>query len=109
MNAAHSLVIVLANGSETDLEAAVLAFRYAETAAAMDFSVEIHVVGKAVDLFSKRHRDSNRGVHGHALSPTQRLRSANELGVKLFVCSAAMRDCRGPYPQHASSRNGHAG
>ncbi len=99
VNAANTLVIMLAKGSETDHEAASLAFRYAETAAALDFLVEIHVVGKAISLFSKRIRDSsesNLRNHEHAqgklLSATQRLRRANELGVKLYVCSAAMAE-----------------
>ena len=90
---------MLANGSETDHEAAGLALRYAETAAALDFLVEIHVVGKSISLFSKRSRDSrvsNQRHHEHTqgklLNPAQRLRRANELGVKLYVCSAAMAE-----------------
>lgn len=92
--AAPTLVIVLANGSSTESQAADLAFRYAETAAAMDFSVEIHVVGKAVSLFQKSDERS-RSVEGEpASSMIERLQRANELGVKLYVCSAALADAQ---------------
>jgi predicted peroxiredoxin len=90
---ANTLVIVLANGSQTEPQAADLAFRYAETAAAMDFSVEIHVVGKAVGLFRKTNNSGSNSSSGGAIaSLVERLRRANELGVKLYVCSAALSE-----------------
>jgi predicted peroxiredoxin len=91
---APTLVIVLANGSSTESQAADLAFRYAETAAAMDYSVEIHVVGKAVRLFQKFDKHSSHLAGVPASSMTERLQRANELGVKLYVCSAALADAQ---------------
>jgi predicted peroxiredoxin len=64
-----------------------LAFRYAATAAALDLSVELHVVGESVKLLQRKEAPG----HGDFLD---KIREMKALGVLLFVCSAAMADAQ---------------
>ena len=81
---ASRVVIVLSTASLQAPDAAVLAFRYAATAAAMDVAVEVHAVsGAAVRLFG-------RGAASDGL--LAQIRQATDLGASLFVCPAALAD-----------------
>ena len=75
------LVIVLTGLSADAPEAAVMPFRYAATAAAMDVGVEMHAVGRAVTLF-------RRGTC--AVGLLEQIRSATALGASIFVCPQAL-------------------
>ena len=78
------LVIVLSTASLDAPDAAVLALRYAATAAALDVAVELHAVsGGAVRLFG-------RGAASAGL--LAQIRQASKLGVNVFVCPAALAD-----------------
>ena len=91
------LVVVLASGSPTEPGPAMLAFRYAATAAAMDIEVEIHAVGASVGLL---RRDVTREASAsavQALNPAMSSRDfvsqisdLKSLDVELYVCSAAL-------------------
>lgn len=64
----------------------------ATTAAAMDIDVEIHVIGSSVDLFVKANPKNQQ-----ILAPSNRplsafVEDAMRTGVKVKVCSAALRD-----------------
>jgi predicted peroxiredoxin len=64
----------------------------ATTAAAMNIDVEIHVIGSSVDLFIKANLKNQQ-----ILAPSNRplsafVEDAMRTGVKVKVCSAALRD-----------------
>jgi predicted peroxiredoxin len=79
------LLIVLASGSDVAQKPAVLAFRYAATAAALDLSVELHVVGESIKLL----QSSLASSHGDFL---KKIREMKAMGVLLFACSAAIAE-----------------
>jgi uncharacterized protein len=92
------LLIVLAGGSPT--ATASLAFRYAATAAALDLSVEIHVVGESVRLLQKSLAKTSDQTSGDSGKPepfsqqglSSQVRLMKSMDAKLFVCSAALAD-----------------
>lgn len=95
------LVVVLASGSPADPKPALLAFRYAATAAAMDIEVEIHAVGASVSLL--RRDASQEPLEGAEKSVNQamssrdfvsQIREMKALDIDLFVCSAALAEAR---------------
>lgn len=78
---APGLVILLTTGSP---EAALLALRYAATAAAMDIAVELHAVSSgAVHLLA---RDACSGAL------LMQLAQATEQGASVFVCPVALAE-----------------
>ena len=99
MNAVKRLVVVLAGGSHTDPKPALLAFRYAATAAAMDIGIEIHAVGASVGLL---RRDVSREasevpvqMNDSAMSSrdfVSQIRELKSLDIELYVCSAALAE-----------------
>lgn len=93
------LVVVLASGSPSEPGPALLAFRYAATAAAMDIEVEIHAVGASVGLL---RRDAPRDESTVAAQSVNAAMSSRDfvsqigdlksLDVELYVCSAALAE-----------------
>jgi predicted peroxiredoxin len=81
---APGLVIILNTGSPESPEAAVLAFRYAATAAAMDVAVEVHAISAGTV------RLLGRGAAGDAL--LAHIRQAIEHGASLYVCPLALAE-----------------
>ena len=78
------LVIILSSVSPDAAQAALLAFRYAATAAAMDLAVEVHAVsGCTVRLLA-------RSGAGDALRA--QVRQATEHGASLYVCPLALAE-----------------
>ena len=64
----------------------------ASTAAAINFDVEMHVIGSTVDLFIKANPKNQ-----HIVTPSNRplsafIDDAIRTGVKIKVCSTALRD-----------------
>lgn len=80
---ASRLVILLNSVSIDAPEQALIPFRYAVTAAAMDVAVEVHAVSRSVTLF-------RRGTEIGALAG--QIRQAVELGVGIFVCPVALAE-----------------
>jgi predicted peroxiredoxin len=103
LHSTKRLLIVLAGGSSAAPAPAGLAFRYAVTAAALDLSVEIHVVGESVKLLQKsvveKSDQTDQTLDGSSKSEpfseqglSSQVRLMKSLEVKLFVCSAALAD-----------------
>ncbi len=82
---ATQLVVVLSNASADDAQgAALLALRYAATAAAMDVATQVHIVsGAAVRLFERA------GVSAPLAAQAQQ---AREHGVEIFACPMALAE-----------------
>jgi len=81
---APRLVIILSTVSPDAPEAAVLAFRYAATAAAMDVAVEVHAIsGGAVRLFGRT--EASEGLLPH-------IQRATEQGASMYVCPLALTE-----------------
>jgi predicted peroxiredoxin len=79
-----SLVIILSSAAPQVSQAAVLALRYAATAAAMDVAVELHAVSAdAAQLFGKSQ--TNGALLAH-------VRAATEQGASLYVCPLALAE-----------------
>ena len=79
-----SLVIVLSSTAPQVSQAAVLALRYAATAAAMDVAVELHAVSAdAAQLFGKGQASNALLAH---------MRAATEQGASLYVCPLALAE-----------------
>lgn len=77
------LVILLSGAETADPRQALVALRYAVTAAALDVAVELHAVSASVALL---RRD--------ACAPALReqIRQAIELGAALYVCPVALAE-----------------
>lgn len=93
------LVVVLASGSQDDPEPALLAFRYAATAAAMDAEVEIHAVGASVSLFRRDALPERTVVAAPTVNAAMssqdfvsQIREMKSLDIELYVCSAALAE-----------------
>ena len=99
MNLVKRLVVVLASGSPTEPGPALLAFRYAATAAAMDVQVEIHAVGASVALLRRDGtRDDSIGAL-QSVNPAMssrdfvsQVREMKSMDIELYVCSAALAE-----------------
>jgi uncharacterized protein len=97
LDSLKQLIIVLASGSEDAPEPALLAFRYALTARALDIEVELHVVGQSVGLLRKSAigqggNDSGQLSVQLSVQISAQISEMKDMGVKLFACSAALRD-----------------
>ncbi len=99
MNSVKRLVVVLASGSYAEPMPAMLAFRYAATAAAMDIEVEIHAVGASVGLLRYDASRESLEVTAPTVNPAmssrnfvEQIREMKSMDVELYVCSAALAD-----------------
>jgi predicted peroxiredoxin len=86
------LIVQLWRTSADQPNLAITPLLMATTAAAMDIDVEIHVIGSSVDLFVKANLKNQQ-----ILAPSNRplsafVEDAMRTGVKVKVCSAALRD-----------------
>ena len=93
------LVVVLASGSHAEPKPAMLAFRYAATAAAMDIEVEIHAVGTSVGLLRRDTSPQATEVAAPTVNPAMssrdfvsQIREMKALDIELYVCSAALAE-----------------
>ena len=99
MNSVKRLVVVLASGSHAEPKPAMLAFRYAATAAAMDIEVEIHAVGASVGLLRRDTSPQATEVAAPTANPAMssrdfvsQIREMKALDIELYVCSAALAE-----------------
>ena len=99
LNAVKRLVVVLAGGSHAEPRPAMLAFRYAATAAAMDIEVEIHAVGASVGLLRRETSLGALEVAAQTVNAAMssqdfvsQIREMKALDINLFVCSAALAE-----------------
>ena len=99
MNSVKRLVVVLASGSHAEPKPAMLAFRYAATAAAMDIEVEIHAVGTSVGLLRRDTSPEATEVPAPTANPAMssrdfvsQIREMKALDIELYVCSAALAE-----------------
>ena len=99
MNSVKRLVVVLASGSHAEPKPAMLAFRYAATAAAMDIEVEIHAVGPSVGLLRRDTSPQATEVAAPMANPAMssgdfvsQIREMKALDIELYVCSAALAE-----------------
>ncbi len=93
MNAAKRLVVLLAGGSIAEPGPALLAFRYAATAAALDLAVELHIVGRAVEWLRKPVAPGGASPAAADASIDglrSQIRELKAHGVELYACSAAL-------------------
>ena len=86
------LIVQLWRTSVDQPSLAITPLLMATTAAAMDIDVEIHVIGSSVDLFVKANPKNQQ-----ILAPSNRplsafVEDAMRTGVKVKVCSTALRD-----------------
>jgi predicted peroxiredoxin len=86
------LILQLWRTSADQPNLAVTPLLMATTAAAMNIDVEIHVIGSSVDLFIKDNPKNQQ-----IIAPTNRplsafIEDAMRTGVKVKVCSTALRD-----------------
>ncbi len=86
------LIVQLWRTSVDQPNLAITPLLMATTAAAMDIDVEIHVIGSSVDLFVKANPKNQQ-----ILAPSNRplsafVEDAMRTGVKVTVCSTALRD-----------------
>jgi predicted peroxiredoxin len=86
------LIVQLWHTSVDQPNLAITPLLMATTAAAMDIDVEIHVIGSSVDLFVKANPKNQQ-----ILAPSNRplsafVEDAMRTGVKVKVCSTALRD-----------------
>jgi predicted peroxiredoxin len=86
------LILQLWRASADQPNLAVTPLLMATTAAAMNIDVEIHVIGSSVDLFIKDNPKNQQ-----IIAPTNRplsafIEDAMRTGVKVKVCSTALRD-----------------
>lgn len=93
-----SIVLQLWQCSTAAPQLAVTPFMLAASAAAMDWPVEIHALGASVELFVRDNL-----VRHHPVAPLNRplsayIEDATRSGVKVYLCSTAMRD-RGLAPE----------
>ncbi len=73
-------------------------FMWAASAAAMDWPVEIHALGASVELFVRDNAARHQVVAPLNRPLSAYIEDATRSGVKVFLCSTAMRD-RGLVPE----------
>lgn len=92
MSTSDKVIIVLSNAGPRNPGAAATALVYAQTARALDASVEVHLTGDSVRLafegVAAALFSDSRAEHS-ILSFLQR---GHEMGVDLYVCGMAMRE-----------------
>lgn len=97
MNPAKRLVVLLANGSRDAPAPVEHALRYAMTAAALDLSVELHVVGASVALLRRPLPSAEPSAEPTAADRVHadlqaRMREFGAQGGQLYACSAALAE-----------------
>jgi len=86
------LILQLWRTSADQPNLAATPFLMASTAAAMSFDVEIHVIGSTVDLFIKDNLKNQQIVIPSNRPLSAFIDDAIRTGVKIKVCSTALRD-----------------
>lgn len=99
LDSVKRLVVVLASGSHTEPGPALLAFRYAATAAAMDIEVEIHAVGASVGLLRRDTLPEASVLAAPTVNPAMssrdflsQIREMKSMDIEIYVCSAALAE-----------------
>ncbi len=93
-----SLVLQLWQTSAAAPQLAATPFMWAASAAAMDWPVEIHALGASVELFVRDNAARHQVVAPLNRPLSAYIEDATRSGVKVFLCSTAMRD-RGLVPE----------
>lgn len=86
------LILQLWRTSADHPNLAATPFLMATTAAAMNIDVEIHVIGSTVDLFIKDNPKNQQNVTPSNRPLSAFIDDAIRTGVKIKVCSTALRD-----------------
>ena len=86
------LIVQLWRTSTDQPELATTPFLMASTAAAMSIDVEIHVIGFSVDLLIKDNPKTQQIIISSNRPLSAFIEDAIRTGVKVKVCSAALRD-----------------
>ncbi|WP_143744016.1 DsrE family protein [Polynucleobacter cosmopolitanus] len=86
------LILQLWRTSADQPNLAVTPFLMASTAAAINFDVEIHAIGASVDLFIKANPKNQQIVTPSNRPLSAFVEDAIRTGVKIKVCSTALRD-----------------
>ena len=87
-----SLVLQLWQTSATAPQLAASPFMLAASAAAMDWPVEIHALGASVELFVRDNAARHQTVAPLNRPLSAYIEDATRSGVKVYLCSTAMRD-----------------
>ena len=87
-----SLVLQLWQTSATAPQLAATPFMLAASAAAMDWPVEIHALGASVELFVCDNAARHQKVAPLNRPLSAYIEDATRSGVKVYLCSTAMRD-----------------
>ena len=93
-----SLVLQLWQTSAAAPQLAATPFMLAASAAAMDWPVEIHALGASIELFVRDNAARHQVVAPLNRPLSAYIEDATRSGVKVFLCSTAMRD-RGLVPK----------
>ena len=92
-----SLVLQLWQSNAAVPQLAATPFMLAASAAAMDWSVEIHALGASVELFVREHAARHQPVAPFNRPLSAYIEDATRSGAQVYLCSTAMRD-RGLQP-----------
>ena len=87
-----SLVLQLWQSSTAAPQLAATPFMLAASAAAMDWPVEIHALGASVELFVRDNAARHQTVAPLNRPLSAYIEDATRSGVKIYLCSTAMRD-----------------
>ena len=87
-----SLVLQLWQSSTAVPQLAATPFMLAASAAAMDWPVEIHALGASVELFVRDNAARHQTVAPLNRPLSAYIEDATRSGVKVHLCSTAMRD-----------------
>ena len=93
-----SLVLQLWQSNAVVPQLAATPFMLAASAAAMDWPVEIHALGASVELFVRDNAARHQAVAPLNRALSAYIEDATRSGVKVHLCSTAMRD-RGLDPE----------
>jgi len=86
------LIVQLWRTSVDQPNLAITPLLMATTAAAMNIDVEVHVIGSSIDLFIKDNPKTQQIVSSANRPLSAFIDDAIRTGVKIKVCSAALRD-----------------
>ena len=86
------LIIQLWQTVAAEPDMAVTPFLMASTAAALDMHVEVHVVGRNVEMFVKNNERRHQAIPPLNRRLSDFIDDAMRTGVKFYPCSTAMRD-----------------
>ncbi|MEY4698989.1 MAG: hypothetical protein RLZZ619_1302 [Pseudomonadota bacterium] len=86
------LIIQLWQTAAVEPGVAVTPFLVASTAAALDMHVEVHIIGRNVEMFIKNNESRHQVVPPMNRPLSDFIDDAMRTGVKFYPCSAAMRD-----------------